>query len=336
MLKIESENGDILETILVTGGAGFIGSHLIEQLLQEGHPVICLDTLDDFYDINQKKQNLLLFQNNPLFHFYHGSICDHALLENIFSSYLIKKVVHLAAKAGVRQSIKNPEAYVDINTKGTITLLDIAVKYNCTKFVFASSSSVYGQDAAFPLTESEKNLEPCSPYAITKRNAELFCSYYARHFQLPLVVLRFFTVYGPRGRPDMATFKFIEAILHDAPIEIFGDGTIQRDFTYVKDTVLGICAALEQETRYGIFNISSGNPVSLNSYVQLIGEIIGKKPNITFKDRNKLDVEKTHADISKAMRLLGYAPHFSLKKGLSATIEWHKTKQKVTESLHHN
>ena len=313
-------------TILVT--AGFIGSHVAEVLLENNQTVICVDNLNDFYNPKQKYENLSLLQRNKNFIFYKGDICDNKCIEKIFSENKIDKIVHIAARAGVRQSIENPASYIETNVIGTINLLNHAAKYKCQKFVFASSSSVYGEKTTFPLRETELNLMPCSPYAITKYNAEQFCSFYAETYKLPIVVLRFFTVYGPRGRPDMATYRFIEAILHNQDVEIYGDGTTERDFTYVKDTVAGICSALNVDVDFEIINLGFGMPVNLKKYVMTIASIIGKQPTIIYKEKNKLDMNKTYADIEKAKRILKFTPQFSIEEGLKETVEWHRERKK--------
>ncbi len=310
--------------ILVTGGAGFIGSHLCEALLNKGEKVICVDNLNEYYPPERKIQNIASFRHHPNFLFFKVDITQQDELESIFQKHTIQKIVHLAARAGVRPSIHNPLLYTETNVKGTINLLEIARKYQIKQFVFGSSSSVYGNASKFPFEESDPIHAPISPYAASKRAAELYCYTYSALFSLPVTCLRFFTVYGPKGRPDMAPYIFTSRLLTNLPLDLYGDGTSGRDYTYVGDIVQGITAALERPFPFEIINLGNSNPILLKDLVKTMEEVTGKKALINLHPPQPGDVQHTCADISKAQRLLGYQPKTTLKEGLTSFVEWYQ------------
>ncbi len=311
-------------TILVTGAAGFIGSHLIDALLAGGQAVIGLDNLNSYYSPQQKQRNIEHQRGNKNFTFYLADITNREHMEDIFRTNHINKVVHLAARAGVRPSLEQAELYTRTNTLGTIYLLELAVKYKVQKFVFSSSSSVYGANSKVPFCEKDPVDEPLSPYAASKRAAEIYCSLYSRRFHLPVACLRFFTVYGPRGRPDMAPYLFTEKILAGEPITRFGEGTSGRDYTYVADVVDGLIATLQAPLDFEIINLGNSCPVLLNDLIKMIEELVDRKAIIEEQPRQPGDVIVTHADISKAQKLLKYQPRVPLKEGLRRFVEWYR------------
>ena len=306
--------------ILVTGGAGFIGSHLIGSLLEMGHAVWCLDNFDNFYPRSQKERNIAGFRNQQNFHLVEGDILDGDLLNSLPE---IEIIVHLAAKAGVRPSIEKPILYQQVNVNGTQTLLEFARARNIRQFVFASSSSVYGVNKNVPWTEEEKLL-PISPYASTKLSGEMLGHVYSYLYGIRFIALRFFTVYGPGQRPDLAIHKFFRAIANDRAIPVFGDGSTSRDYTYVKDIVKGILAALAyEETMFEIINLGNHRSVALSGLIAAIEDTMAKKAEIDRQGEQPGDVPHTYANISKAQRLLGYQPATDLSTGLREFYKWY-------------
>lgn len=307
--------------ILVTGGAGFIGSNLIGSLLQSGQTVLCLDNFDNFYSRAQKELNIAAFKDNKNFRFIEGDITDSALLDTLPE---VDVIVHLAAKAGVRPSIQNPIHYQQVNVNGTQTLLEFARTRNITQFVFASSSSVYGINQNVPWHEEEKLL-PISPYASTKLSGEMLGHVYSYLYGIRFIALRFFTVYGPGQRPDLAIHKFFKAIDKNEAIPVYGDGSTSRDYTFVKDTVMGILGAIEyDQSLFEIINLGNHKTVALSALIQAIEATIGKKAIINRQPEQPGDVPHTFADISKARRLLGYDPSTQLTAGLQSFYEWYQ------------
>ena len=309
--------------ILVTGAAGFIGSHLCEALLGQDIRIIGLDNLNDYYDSNLKLANINLLLEEKGFQFAKGDIRDSDLVSSIFQKWNVKSVVHLAAMVGVRNSIDNPQEYVDVNIGGLTNVLMHAAKHNVTNFIFASSSSVYGNRSKVPFKEDDITDFPFSPYAATKKAGESLVYTFHSLYGIPSTCLRFFTVYGPRGRPDMATYKFISRIHKGLAIPQFGDGTSARDYTYVLDTVKGIVASLNKPHDYEIYNLGGSHPVTLSSYIHLIEKVVGKEAIIEQHDDQMGDVVLTYADISKAQKDLGYRPSYDLEKGLEETFKWY-------------
>lgn len=315
-----------MSVILVTGGAGFIGSHLCDRLLNIGEKVICLDNLNSYYSPKQKIRNIQHNFCNKNFAFVTLDIQKKDQLEQVFLKNKITKIVHLAARAGVRPSIEKPLWYKDTNVSGTLNLLELARQYDIKNFIFASSSSVYGNNKKVPFSETDNVDCPISPYAASKKAGELFCYTYSHLFKLNVTCLRFFTVYGPRGRPDMAPFMFTDKISKGIPIEMFGDGTTKRDYTYIGDIIDGIISALQKSFRFEIINLGNNRPVELRYFISIIEKYLNKKAKIKKMPMQLGDVEITFADITKAKKLLGYNPKISIEEGMKRFIDWYKKK----------
>ncbi len=310
-----------MKHILLTGGAGFIGSNLLQVLLDRGDRVTCLDNFDDFYPRAQKEYNLLPFLNHERFELIEGDIRDASLLHAITEP--IDCIIHLAAKAGVRPSIKDPVLYQDVNNGGTQVLLEFAKLRGIGQFVFASSSSVYGINEHVPWKESE-SLLPISPYAASKLSGEMLGHVYAHLYPIRFIALRFFTVYGPSQRPDLAIHKFFHSISNGVPIPVYGDGSTSRDYTFVTDIIQGILGAIDYTaTSFEIINLGNHRVVPLNELIGEIEEVTGSKAVIDRQPDQPGDVPATYADISRAQRLLGYHPKTGLRKGLESFYEWY-------------
>jgi UDP-glucuronate 4-epimerase len=316
--------------VLVTGGAGFIGSHVAESLLQQGHKIAILDNFDDFYPLSWKRRNLEEIGRSGNVTLFESDICDTNVVDVAFSSFQPELVVHLAARAGVRPSIEQPIPYHQVNVGGTLNLLEAGRRYGLKSFVFGSSSSVYGEGSPAPFREDNYFLRPISPYAATKLAAENLCYTYSHLYGINIACLRFFTVYGPRQRPDLAIHKFSALIERGTEIPIFGDGSSGRDYTYIEDIVAGICSASKWclERRAGdsfeIFNIGNSSPVRLKELVAAIEQATQKNARIRNLPVQSGDVTLTWADISKAGRILGYRPKIKLAEGLSRFVEWYR------------
>ena len=315
------------EIILVTGGAGFIGSYVCDRLLERGYGVICIDNLNLYYSSERKIKNIEHNFGNINFKFFVMDIKNKDNIEQIFQKNKIHKIIHLAARAGVRPSIEKPLLYGDTNVGGTLNLLELARKYNVKNFVFASSSSVYGKNKKIPFSEEDNVDFPISPYAASKKACELFCYTYSHLYGLNVTCLRFFTVYGPRGRPDMAPFLFTKLISEGKSIKMFGDGNTKRDYTYISDVVDGIISALNKNLRFEIINLGNNKPVSLKEFISIIEKVLGKKAKIKKEKIPEGDVPLTFADIEKAKKLLDYNPKVSIEEGMKKFIEWYKTKE---------
>lgn len=313
---------------LVTGGAGFIGSHLCERLLHEGHAVWTLDDLNPFYDIAIKQRNLRDIQAlaKP-FTFVQGDLTDTACLEELFSEVQFDQIIHLAARAGVRPSLQEPALYQRVNVEGTVNLLEAARKHRVKKITIASSSSVYGVNAKVPFTETDPIFSAISPYAASKLACEALGHVYHHVYGLDVAMLRFFTVYGPRQRPDLAIHKFAHLIESGKPIPVFGDGKTARDYTYVTDTLEGIIACTTKEFGFQIFNLGESQTVELDYLISLIENALGKKAIIDRQPAQPGDVPITYADISKARKILGYNPQVKIEQGIPKFIEWFRTKR---------
>jgi UDP-glucuronate 4-epimerase len=307
--------------ILVTGGAGFIGSHVCEALLARGDELVVLDDFDDFYDPSLKRRNAALLEKARI---VEGDIRDRALLARLFAEGRFEAVIHLAARAGVRPSLADPLLYEDVNVRGTLALLDELKTRPNTRFVFASSSSVYGANDKLPYCETDDIHRPVSPYAATKRAGELLTYTYHHLYGLPATCLRFFTVYGPRQRPEMAIHKFVRAVFEGQPIPFFGDGTTRRDYTYVADIVDGVLRALDRCAGYEIYNLGESRTVSLAELVGAIETACGRKALLDRQPLQAGDVLVTYADVGKARARLGYAPSTALEQGLEHFVEWYK------------
>lgn len=316
------------ETILVTGAAGFIGSHLTERLLARGSRVIGLDNFDPFYAPELKRQNLAAFSAHPSFELIEGDCAEPADVARAFAQP-IDAVVHLAAKAGVRPSIQNPVAYTRANVVATQVMLEASKQLGVERFVFGSSSSVYGNNSKVPFSEDDPVERPISPYAATKRACELLCHTYHSLYGMSVLSLRFFTVYGPRQRPDLAIRKFATLISNGQPIPFYGDGTTERDYTWIDDIMQGVIAALDRSAQYPgefeIINLGESRTTSLSRLVELIGATLGVQPQIERHPMQPGDVNRTFADVSKARRLLGYNPTTPVEDGIPRFIEWFKS-----------
>jgi UDP-glucuronate 4-epimerase len=307
--------------ILVTGGAGFIGSHLVEKLLAAGHSVAILDDFNDFYDPQIKRANIEKISKDVPVH--HVDLRENAAVRNLFHREKFDTIAHLAARAGVRPSIQHPQLYYDTNVTGTLHLLDAARATGVERFIFASSSSVYGVSKTVPFSEEQHLTQTISPYAATKLAAEFLCSTYSHLYKLRVVALRYFTVYGPRQRPDLAIHQFTKKIHAGQPIDQFGDGTTRRDYTYIDDIIQGTMAALTYNgPLFDIFNLGESETIQLKDLIEKIEKALGKKVKINQLPEQPGDVPLTCADISKARKLLGYNPTTQLSEGLPHFIEW--------------
>lgn len=310
--------------ILITGGAGFIGSTLADRLIKE-NKIIVIDNFNDYYDPKIKENNVASNEGNPNYKLYRGDICDTELVKKIFDENKVDCVVHIAARAGVRPSLENPLEYIRTNIYGTTNILEQMRVHNVKKLVFASSSSVYGNCNAEKFSEDLKVTEPISPYAATKSACEQIIYTYSKLYEIQSVCLRFFTVYGPKQRPDLAIRKFTELIEAGKPIPVYGDGTTKRDYTFIEDIIDGICAAIKYDkTPYEIINLGGGSPVTLSEMIETIELVLGKKAIIDRQPLQKGDVNKTVSDITKARNLLGYNPKTSFKEGIKKFVEWRR------------
>ena len=307
---------------LVTGAAGFIGSHLCERLTSQGWDVAGLDNFDPFYSEEVKRKNIAGLVSSGKFELVEGDIRDAECVRSILGAGDIDIIVHLAAKAGVRPSIEDPLGYQDVNTTGTMVMLESAAKNGVEKFVFASSSSVYGNNEKVPFSETDNVDFPISPYAATKKAGELLCHTYSHLYGIDMTCLRFFTVYGPRQRPDLAIHKFARLIEAGQAIPVFGDGSMRRDFTYIDDIVDGVVAAMERCSGYEIYNLGESRPVRLDELIAAIEKALGKKAIINRLPEQPGDVKQTYADVTKAQKELGYSPKTEVSTGLADFVRW--------------
>lgn len=315
--------------VLVTGGAGFIGSHVAGYLLDRGDDVVIVDEMNDYYDVNIKEGNLALLQDKVgrqkhRLSIYRGDICDESFMLDLFEKECPTFVCHMAARAGVRPSIQDPYVYIHSNIRGTTNLLELSHKFGVENFVFASSSSVYGGSSSTYFSEEENVDNPVSPYAASKKACELLSYTYHHLYKLNITGLRFFTVYGPRGRPDMAPFKFIDRVSRGLELQQFGDGSSSRDYTYISDIVDGIVRAIDRPHPYEIFNLGKGSGTSLKDFIDLVQKHVGKKAKIRIMPDQPGDVPYTCADVSKAYRLLGYKAQVPFEEGIRKTAEWYR------------
>ena len=312
------------KSVLVTGGAGFIGSHLVKKLLDKNWRVIVIDDFNDFYDPRLKRKNISGFLKNKDFKLEKGDITDKDFIHKVFRKYQPPYIVHLAARAGVRPSLKNPLLYTRVNILGTLNILEEAKNYPVKNFVFGSSSSIYGENKKIPFSESDETENQISPYAITKKAGEHICRMYSDLNKIPMTCLRFFTVYGPRQRPDLAIFKFMVNIIKNKPIELYGDGTTSRDYTYIDDIVDGAYRSLLKPFKFEIINLGNSRPVTLKKLITLVEKTLGKNARIKKLPRQPGDVERTYADIKKAKKLLGWKPKTNIEEGLKIMAGWVK------------
>lgn len=330
-----------MSTILVTGSAGFIGYHFCEKLIACGHSVVGIDNLNDYYDVSLKVSRNDLLRKHDRYTFVHADIADKPAMEAVFSEYQFEYVVNLAAQAGVRYSLDNPDSYINSNIVGFMNVLEMCRHHKVKHLVYASSSSVYGANTEYPLSESQPVDHPLSLYAATKRSNELMAHTYSSLYNLPATGLRFFTVYGPWGRPDMALFKFVKNILEEKPIDVYNNGEMLRDFTYVTDIVEGIYSVMlvtpkkdddwlkkikKTNTSYApwrLFNIGKGSPVSLLEFVRQIESALGKKAVLNLMPMQMGDVAKTFADTSTLFSATGYSPKVDTCEGISSFVTWY-------------
>jgi nucleoside-diphosphate-sugar epimerase len=312
-------------TYLVTGTAGFIASKVAEFLLADGHTVIGVDNLNDAYDVRLKEWRLKQIQDHPLFTFYDLDITQSGELRKLFQAPEppFDGVINLAAWAGVRRSVKDPWIYLETNAKGTLNLLELCRNHGVEKFVLASTSSLYGKDNPMPYREDQDTSRPLSPYAASKKAAEAMCYTYHYLYDLDVTVFRYFTVYGPAGRPDMSLFRFTQWISEGRPVTIYGDGTQKRDFTFVDDIARGTIAGLKP-LGYEIINLGSDTPVVLMDTIREIESLTGQEANLVYEPSHPADVYATWADISKAERLLGWRPQTSYREGIAALVRWYE------------
>jgi UDP-glucuronate 4-epimerase len=307
---------------LVTGGAGFIGSHLCERLLEKEADIVCLDNFNNYYDPEIKRYNIKSLLDHPRFRLAELDILDANGLKKLFEQENFDTVVHLAARAGVRPSIQNPVLYQKVNVEGTVNLLEASVASRIAKFVMASSSSVYGKNKKVPFSESDNVDFPISPYAATKKACELLAFTYHSLHQLPVTCLRFFTVYGPRQRPDMAIHKFTRKIYDGEEIPVFGDGTSRRDYTYITDILDGIMSSIENCENYHIYNLGESQTIELSNLITLIEKALDKKARINRMPDQPGDVPITYADISRARKELGFDPVIGIEQGICQFVDW--------------
>jgi UDP-glucuronate 4-epimerase len=317
-----------INTVLVTGGSGFIGSNLIDNLIQQNNRIICIDNFDDFYSKSIKLSNMQASLKSPLYTFIEGDIRNKELLEKIFQQHPIDLVVHLAAKAGVRPSIQDPANYFDVNVNGTLCLINAMNKHNVRKLVFSSSSSVYGNNVKIPYSEGDNVDFPISPYAASKKSCELLIHTFHHLNKLDVINLRFFTVYGPRQRPDLAINKFFKNIYAGQPIDVYGDGSTSRDYTFIEDIVQGIVHSInylaQHEDVYETINLGNNQPVKLIDLIASIEEVTSRKFLIKHLPPQEGDVDHTYADIAKARKILSYNPTKTIKEGLLKFNEWYE------------
>jgi UDP-glucuronate 4-epimerase len=320
-------------SILVTGCAGFIGSHLCKKLLLDQEEVIGVDDLNDYYNPAWKQQNMDGLSKFSKFKFFRGDITDLIFLKVFSRNHKITKIVHLAARAGVRPSIKFPLLYSKVNIEGTLNMLQLAVSLDVSQFIFASSSSVYGNQSKTPFSESDPANSPISPYAATKKAGEMMCHTFSHLYNLNTTCLRFFTVYGPGGRPDMAPYLFTQALFNHQPIKQFGDGSTRRDYTYIDDIVQGVVASLQNPKPFAIYNLGNNQTVSLKDFISTLQEVSGLNAKIIVEASKPGDVPITYADITKAKTELGYSPITDIKTGLANFVSWYRLNRlQISES----
>ncbi len=311
-----------MKTILVTGAAGFIGSHTAKKLLEQGYKVIGVDNFNRYYDPNLKKARVKFLLPGATIYKY--DIADYKNIKKVFLKYKIDTICHLAAQAGVRYSVENPFIYETSNLKGTLNLLELAREFKVKHFVFASSSSVYGQRSKAPFMEKESTDQPVSLYAATKKATELLVYSYHRLYGINATALRFFTVYGPWGRPDMALFKFTKNILEGKPIEVYNQGKMQRDFTYIDDIASGVVKAIQKPFAWEVVNLCASRPVNLTVFIGALEKAIGRNAKKKFMPLQKGDVLKTYGSSKKANRLLGFKAQTKLENGVKQFVNWYK------------
>lgn len=313
-----------MKKILVTGGAGFIGSHTVKSLIDKGEKVVVIDDFNDYYSPSLKEKRINVFLKKYQFPIYREDIRNFDKLDKIFKKEKFTHIVHLAARAGVRPSIQKPLLYEEVNIKGTLNLLELSKNYNIKNFVFASSSSVYGGNTKIPFSEKDEVNNPISPYGATKKSCELLAKTYNNLYKIHCACLRYFTVYGSWGRPDMAFFLFTEAIMKGKEILVFNKGKMLRDFTYIDDIVAGTISSLEKQYNFEIFNLGNNHPTSLEYLIKLLETELGKKAKKKYLPLQSGDMVSTYANINKAKKMLGFKPKISIEEGVKRFVKWYK------------
>lgn len=317
------------QTILVTGAAGFIGFHLSKKLLDNGHQVIGVDNLNPYYDVSLKKARVDLLKPFESFAFHKEDIQNLTGIKKIFQKYAIGRICNLAAQAGVRHSLKDPFSYQKSNLEGFLNLLELAREYEIANFVYASSSSVYGTNPKIPFSVDDRVDTPASLYGATKKANELMAYAYSHLFKIPCTGLRYFTVYGPWGRPDMALFLFTDAILNNRPINVYNHGRMKRDFTYIDDVVEGTVAALERPFAHEVFNIGNSDPIELMDFIRILEEELGREAQKNMMPLQPGDVVETSADVQKSTELLGFTPRTPIREGIRRFLAWYREYYRV-------
>ncbi|MFQ5797059.1 MAG: NAD-dependent epimerase/dehydratase family protein [Bacteroidota bacterium] len=311
-----------MAVFLVTGGAGFIGSHLVERLLGRDQTVVCLDNLDPYYGPELKWRNLSSVSGHPQFTFVEGDIRDQQLLNNLFGRHRFDVVVHLAAKVGVYPSLTRADEFADVNVRGTLNVLEVMRKHHASGLIFASSSSVYGGSTNIPFVETDPVDRPISPYAATKRTGELLCALYHHLWNFNVACLRFFTVYGPRQRPEMAIHTFTRLLSEGERIQVFGDGSTARDYTYIDDILNGALKAIDNLRGFEIYNLGGSRRIQLRELIRLIGSSVGKKADVEHLPARAGEMPITEADLRKSREMLGYDPRVRIEEGLQRFVRW--------------
>jgi len=312
-----------MDKILITGGVGFIGGHLTERLLGDGHKVVCLDNFNNYYDPTIKRKRVKSFLLNDNFTLAEGDIRDNSLLAELFAASGFDYVVHLAGEGGVRKSLVNPSLYVDVNIGGTLNLLETVKEHPLKGFIFASSSSVYGNGEKIPFSEKDE-VVPISPYGATKRMTEILCETYHHLYHIPITILRFFTVYGPRQRPEMAIHKFTRQIMAGEEVTLYDAMNTKRDYTYISDIIDGIMATIHRRSGFEVFNLGSSSSIHLWYLLTLLEHHIGKRAKANHLPANSCDAIITQANITKARDLLGYSPKVGIEEGIARFVEWYR------------
>ncbi len=317
---------------LVTGCAGFIGWKVTEFLLEIGHTVVGIDNLNAAYDTQVKQWRLKQLDGTPNFQFHRSDICDRDALQQLFNTSY-DAVINLAARAGVRQSVENPWVYIDTNVTGTLNLLELCRDFEVPKFVLASTSSLYGANNPLPFSEASNTDGPLSPYAASKKGAESLCHSYHHLYGIDVTIFRFFTVYGPAGRPDMSAFRFVKWISEGKPVMVYGDGKqSSRDYTYLEDIARGVIAGLKP-LKYEVINLGSDSPIVLIDTIRLIEELVGKRAELSHQPFHPADVRATWANIQKAEKLLGWRPQVSFREGITALVEWYQANREWAKNI---
>ncbi|MBL8102728.1 MAG: SDR family NAD(P)-dependent oxidoreductase [Anaerolineales bacterium] len=320
-----------MSNYLVTGAAGFIGARTSQMLIEQGHTVVGIDNINDAYDPRIKEYRLKKLQGLRGFKFYKADISDKSSID-LFKNEKIDGVINLAARAGVRFSVDNPWAFVESNVTGTLNMLEVCRQFGCKKFILASTSSIYGENPQYPTPETASSSEPMQPYAASKKGAEALAHSYHHLYDIDVTVVRYFTVYGPAGRPDLAIFRFVKWIMEGEPIRINGDGTQSRGFTYVDDIARGTIAALKP-LGYEIINLGGHEVITINGLVELVEDLTGKKASVQYGPPNLADMFMNQADVSKAREMLGWNPQVNLREGIGNLIEWYKAERSWAKDI---